>query len=120
MASNQIDYSSDTTDDSADYERIKVNKKRVINKTDTTVRPIEWDCETESIQGMIKRFRLKKLKSLDEKIYYYDNVSYFIWEYINVAETERLVKPSDEVCAKLRQKNNIMYEPYLHQTPEFW
>ena len=120
MSSNHVDYSSDTTDSSVECERINITKKRVVNKMVTTVRPIEWHNETESISGMIKRFRLKKLKSLDEKIYYYDNVSYFIWEYINILEEERLVKPSEEVCVILRQKNNIRYEPYLHQTPEFW
>jgi hypothetical protein len=118
--SKRIDYSSDTTDGSVDCERINITKKRVVNKTVATARPIEWHNETESISGMIKRFRLKKLKSLDEKIYYYDNVSYFIWEYINLLEEERLVKPSEEVCVILRQLNKIKYAPYLHQTPEFW
>lgn len=115
-----IDYSSDATECSKDCERITITNKRVIrNKTNETIKPIEWDCETETISGMIQRFRLKMLKSLDEKIYYYDNVSYFIWEYIKTDE-EKLVKPSEEVCVKLRQKNHIRYEPYLHQTPEFW
>lgn len=87
-----------------------------------------WNIGTDPTvfaQRVIKRFRLKKLKSRNEEAYYYDNVSYHIWQYSKDLKTgvERLFKPSDDICNKLRELNKINSEwcmPYMWQPEEFW
>jgi hypothetical protein len=70
------------------------------------------------IENTIKRFRLKKLKSVNQKIYLYDNVYHYIWELNQTASA--LVKPTSELSMRLRNLNEITAEPFLAQPDEFW
>lgn len=73
-------------------------------------------------QQAIKRFRLKKLKSLNNGAFYFDKVTYYIWQLVKDNKTgdEILVKPDEEVSKKLREINEILYEPFLSQPEELW
>jgi hypothetical protein len=70
------------------------------------------------IENTIKRFRLKKLKSVNQKIYMYDNVYHYIWELNHDASV--LIKPASELSMRLRNLNEITAEPFLAQPNEFW
>lgn len=94
-----------------------------IKKDDKLVETFGWESGDLSVfaQNAIKRFRLKKLKSLNDKMYFFDRVYYYIWEYSkDESNAEHLLKPSEEVCKKLRNMNEIVEEPYLMQPDEFW
>ncbi len=70
------------------------------------------------IENTIKRFRLKKLKSVNQKNYLYDNVYHYIWEFNQ--DVKALIKPSNDLCMRLRALNEIASEPFLEQPIEFW
>lgn len=94
-----------------------------IKRDDKLVETFGWENDDLSVyaQNAIKRFRLKKLKSLNDKAYYFDSVYKFIWQYYkDESNEEHLLKPSDEICKKLRVMNEIRAEPYLMQPEEFW
>ena len=94
-----------------------------IKKDDKLVETFGWENDDLSVyaQNAIKRFRLKKLKSLNDKAYYFDSVYKFIWQYYkDESNEEHLLKPSDDICKKLRVMNEIRAEPYLMQPDEFW
>lgn len=120
---NDLDYYSD------EVEKIsysKQSKRTLYIKEDETEDEIfGWNLgndPTVYAQRAIKRFRLKRLKSFNKEVYYYDNVSYHIWQYSKDSTTgvEKLLKPSDDICKKLREVNEIRYEPYMWQPEEFW
>jgi hypothetical protein len=67
---------------------------------------------------IIKRYRLKKLKSPNSQTYYYDNTYYYIWEYL--ANEDKLVKPTDSNCDLVRGLNSIVFKPFIPQPDEFW
>jgi hypothetical protein len=71
---------------------------------------------------IIKRFRLKKLKSPNEDIYYYDKIYHFIWKLKKYEDSkeEDLIRISTEMYDILRKLNNIYYEPFLEQPEIFW
>lgn len=94
-----------------------------IKKDEKLVETFGWENDDLSVfaQNAIKRFRLRKLKSLNDNAYYYDNVYYFMWQYYkDESNAEHLLKPSEDVCKKLRVMNEISSEPYLMQPEEFW
>ena len=100
-----------------------VDLMNAIKKDDKLVETFGWENDDLSVyaQNAIKRFRLKKLKSLNDKAYYFDTIYKFIWQYHkDESNAEHLLKPSDEVCKKLRAMNGIVSEPYLMQPEEFW
>ncbi len=121
------------TQDKSDYwsDNARLEKKdiakviKMIRSEKSEPETFGWDGgddPTVFAQRAIKRFRLKKLKSLNGRVYCYDKVTYYIWEYVKDSKTgvERLVKPSEEECVMLRKANEISYEPYLTQPDEFW
>jgi hypothetical protein len=120
---------TDSDTESISDNEVVLSKKTIIDvmnaikKDGKLIETFGWENDDLSVfaQNAIKRFRLKKLKSLNEKAYYLDNVYYFIWEYSKeISNAEHLLKPSDEICKKLRVLNEIMGEPYLVQPEEFW
>lgn len=83
----------------------------------------ETDDRVNYADKIIKRFRLKKLKSPNgnSNIYYFDNVLYFIWQYSKIdANQDTFIRPTEEVCKMLRVNNGIRFEPFLAQPEEFW
>jgi hypothetical protein len=120
--------SSDVTADT----KIKCGKSEIVNiieRGKLIEIPEEelfgWDGgsdRTQYAQNAIKRFRLKKLKSQNDTIYYFDNVYYFIWKYEmdSSMNEERLVRPDESVCGELRELNDILFKPFLDQPQEFW
>ncbi len=120
---------SDSDIESIDDDEVVLSRKTImdlvsaIKKDSKLVETFGWESDDLSMfaQNAIKRFRLKKLKSLNEKTYYFDSVYYFIWEYFkDESNAEHLLKPSEDVYKKLRNMNEIIEEPYLVQPDEFW
>lgn len=78
--------------------------------------PETFGWELTSIEDTIKRFRLKKLKSANHGVYYYDAVYHYIWEHSEGA----LKCPTASIAAALRISNEIGEEPFLAQPSMFW
>ena len=134
------DMNEDTNEIESEYfpeegdQKIQYSKKTIAKRVNNIKFDVIEDDEfgwnigtdpTVFAQRVIKRFRLKKLKSLNGEAYYYDNVSYHIWQYSkdSVSGVEKLSKPSDNICKKLRELNKIDGEwcmPYMWQPEEFW
>ncbi len=121
---------ADSLTDEDEYEDISYSKKTLkqivesFREDEELLETFGWDgyknlsvFATEAI----KRFRLKKLKSLNDKTYYFDNVYYYIWQYSkDESNEEHLIRPSDDMCRKLRSINEIRWEPFFVQPAEFW
>lgn len=102
----------------SDKDYTKLNCKEILSnlrKENNEVIPNLASC-------IIKRFRLKKLKSPNEDIFYYDKVYHFIWKLQKYTDSteEDLVKINDEMYAVLRKLNSIQFEPFLEQPNTFW
>jgi hypothetical protein len=120
---NDSDYYSDEVD------TVKLNKKdlkelcKMIKDDNPDSETFGWDGGNDLkvfAQQAIKRFRLKKLKSFNDDAYYFDKVTYYIWQLDSQTGIEKLVRPTEEVYIKLRSLNEIQYEPFLPQPDELW
>jgi hypothetical protein len=116
---------TDYSDDYEEVERIRKNVRNITYKIDEDeMEFFGWDGGelTNYGQRAVKRFRLKKLKSIDGKTYYFDNVLYFIWRFVKdpITAEESLVKPDSVTENHLRQMNNIQILPFLAQPQAFW
>ena len=120
---------SDSDYFSDDGDTVKLHKKdlaklfEMIQNDKTENETFGWDGGNDLkvfAQQAIKRFRLKKLKSLNNDAFYFDQVTYYIWQLDTKTGIEKLVRPSDELCKKLRDLNEIQYEPFLSQPDELW
>jgi hypothetical protein len=123
-----------TPDNLSDYsiqdEDVSYSKKNIsslvnaIKKDSKIMECFGWDAGDDLsvfAQNAIKRFRLTKLKSLNGKMYYFDNIYKFIWEYYrDESNQEHLLRPSDEIYKKLLIVNEMKVERFLEQPVEFW
>ena len=98
-----------------EYESLKITRTlRTFPRPASEPETFGW--EMNSIEDTIKRFRLKKLKSSNHGIYYYDAVYHYIWEHSEGA----LKCPTANIAAALRMVNEIGEEPFLAQPSMFW
>ena len=112
-----------SSDEEIDYKLKTKNKKTLhVNVQDSDEdESFGWRPENKKESAapqIIKRYRLKKLKSPNSQTYYYDNTYYYIWEYL--ANEDKLVKPNDSNCDLVRGLNNILFKPFIPQPDEFW
>ena len=98
-----------------EYESLKITRT-LRTFTLPVSEPETFGWEMNSIEDTIKRFRLKKLKSANHGVYYYDAVYHYIWEHGGSA----LRAPPPQTVAVLRKLNEIDEEPFLGQPSEFW
>ncbi len=126
---DDVEPSYDSDYFSEDEDTVKLHKKdlkklfELIKNDKPDTETFGWDGGNDLkvfAQQAIKRFRLKKLKSINDDIYYFDKVTYYIWQLDTQTGIERLVRPNEEVCKKLRPLNEIQYEPFLPQPDELW
>ena len=98
-----------------EYESLKITRMlRTFPPPASESETFGW--EMNSIEDTIKRFRLKKLKSANHGVYYYDAVYHYIWEHGGLV----LRCPPPQTAAVLRKLNEIGEEPFLGQPSEFW
>jgi hypothetical protein len=126
----QFESDIESLTDEEEYEDISYSKKtlseimKAFKNDESLLETFGWDgYKNMSVfaEEAIKRFRLKKLKSLNDRAYYFDNVYYYIWQYYKDDNgDEHLMRPNDDICKKLRSLNEIRWEPFFVQPDEFW
>ena len=123
---NYSDSDSDSDSDSSvdtdcdDYESLRISKNTakqfLQNAAAQSTEPETFGWTVNSIEDTITRFRLKKLKSTNQRVYYYDAVYHYIWEH-----NEGVLKcPLPSIAATLRRVNEINELSFLEQPSEFW
>jgi hypothetical protein len=101
-----------------EYESLKMSRvpRTFPPAAASRLEPETFGWEMNSIEDTIKRFRLKKLKSANHCVYYYDVVYHYIWEH----SEDALKCPTASIAAALRMMNEIGEEPFLAQPSVFW